>query len=170
MRSRPRRLQTILLALFISILLGGLGLFVARPLLTLLGADAEVLPLGLAYLRITFGGLFTLILVFGINALLRGAGEARLAMVVQFLATAVNVALEPVLIFGLGPFPPLGVAGSAWANVLGFGAGLVLQMAFLLRGRAQISINLRDLRPDLPLMGRIIQIALPSTISLSFLQ
>jgi putative MATE family efflux protein len=159
--------QTILLALAVSLLLGGLGLLVARPTLALLGADAEVLLLGLAYLRVIFVGLFTLILVFAINALLRGAGEARLAMVVQFLTTAVAVASEPVLVFGLGPLPPLGVAGSAWAAVLGFGAGLLLQIAILLRGRARVSINLHDLRPDFPLMGQIIQIALPSTIQMT---
>jgi len=159
--------QTILLGLVVSLALGGLGLAVARPLLALLGADAEVLPLGLAYLRVGFGGIFTLILVFAINAMLRGAGEARLAMQVLFLATATTVVLEPALIFGLGPLPPLGVAGSAWANVLGFGAGLALQVTALLRGRARIRINLRDLRPDFPLMGRIIRIALPSTIQMT---
>ena len=158
--------QTILLASTVSLALGGLGLAVARPLLILLGADAEVLPLGLSYLRVTFGGLFTLVLVFAINAMLRGAGEARLAMAVRFLATAVTVILEPVLIFGLGSLPPLGVAGSSWAFVLGFGAGLALQVVVLLRGRARIGLNLRDLRPDFPLMGRIIRIALPSTVQM----
>jgi putative MATE family efflux protein len=135
--------------------------------LTLLGADAEVLPLGLAYLRIGFGGIFTLILVFAINAMLRGAGEARLAMRVLFLATATTVVLEPALVFGWGPLPPLGVAGSAWANVLGFGAGLVLQVSVLLQGRTHIRIDLRDLQPDFPLMLRIIRIALPSTIQMT---
>ena len=159
--------QTILLGIGVSLLLGGMGVLLARPMLVLLGADAEVLSLGLPYLRITLGGLFTLILVFVINSILRGAGEARLAMIVLFLATAVTVALEPVLIFGWGPFPPLGVAGSAWANVLGFGAGVILQVAILLRGRARIGINMRNLRPDLPLMGHIIRIALPSTVQMT---
>jgi putative MATE family efflux protein len=116
--------QTILLALAVSFLLGGLGPLLARPLLLLLGTEAEVLPLGLSYLRISFGGQFTLILVWVINALLRGAGEARLAMIVRILATVVNVALEPILVFGWGPVPPLGCNGSALATVLGFGAGL----------------------------------------------
>ncbi len=159
--------QTILLGLVVSLVLGGLGLVVAHPLLVLLGADAEVLPLGLSFLRVAFGGMFTLVLVFVINGMLRGAGEARLAMAVRFLSTAVTVALEPVLIFGLGPLPPLGVAGSAWAFVLGFGTGLALQIVILLRGRARISINRRDLRPDLPLMARIVRIALPSTVQLT---
>jgi putative MATE family efflux protein len=159
--------QTILLGLVVSLALGGLGQVLARPLLVLLGADAEVLPLGLAYLRISFAGIFAVILVFVINALLRGAGEARLSMQVLFLATAITVVLEPVLIFGLGPIPALGVAGSAWGSILGFGAGLALQFFILLRGRARIRICLRDLRPDFPLMVRIVSIALPSTVQMT---
>lgn len=159
--------QTILLGLVVSLVLSAVGLVVSRPLLILLGADAEVLPLGLSYLRIAFGGAFTLILVFIINAMLRGAGEARLAMQVLFLSTATTVVLEPMLTFGWGPFPALGVAGSAWGYVLGFGAALVLQVVVLLRGRARIRINLRDLRLDLPLMARIVSIALPSTVQMT---
>ena len=159
--------QTILLGIGASLVLGALGLAVAKPLLTLLGADAEVLPLGLAYLRVAFAGVFTLILSFIINAMLRGAGEARLSMRVLFLSTATTVVLEPALIFGLGPLSPLGVAGSAWAYVLGFGVGLILQVIILLRGRARIRINLRNLRPNLPLMARIIGIALPSTVQMT---
>ena len=159
--------QTILLGLIVSLVLAGVGLIVAKPLLILLGADAEVLPMGLAYLRVSLGGVFTLVLVFIINAMLRGAGEARLAMQVLILSTAVTVVLEPVLIFGWGPLAPLGVAGSAWAFVLGFGVGLALQVVVLLRGRARIRINLYELRPDFPLMGRIIGIALPSTVQMT---
>ena len=155
--------QTILLSISISLVLAVAGFILAHPLLLFLGADAEVLPLALAYLRVTLSGLFALILVFVINSMLRGAGEARLAMTVLFLSTAVTVVLEPTIVFGWGPLPALGVAGSAWAIVLGFGVGLVLQLVILLRGRARISINLHDLRPDFPLMGRIVRIALPST-------
>jgi putative MATE family efflux protein len=159
--------QTILLGLVVSLVLGGLGQVVARPLLIVLGADAEVLSLGLSYLRVSFGGAFAMILVFVINAMLRGAGEARLSMQVLFLATAVTVVLEPLLIFGWGPVPAMGVSGSAWAFILGFGAGLVLQLYILLSRRARISINLRDLRPDFPLMVRIVSIALPSTVQMT---
>lgn len=158
--------QTILLGIFVSLVLTSVGLALARPILVLLGADAEVLPLGLAYLRVSFGGVCTVILVFVINSLLRGAGEARWAMAVLWLATAVNVVVEPLLVFGWGPFPELGVAGSAWANVLGFGSGVLMQFVVLLSGRARIGIDLRDLRPDLPLMGRIVRIALPSTVQM----
>jgi len=159
--------QTILLGVTISLILSVTGMILARPLLVLLGADAEVLPLGLAYLRISFAGIFTLILVFAINAMLRGAGEAGMAMRVLFLTTGVTVVLEPILVRGWGPLPALGVAGSALAFVLGFGAGLALQLGILLSGRARIRIDLHSLRPDLPLMGRIIRISLPSAIQMT---
>ncbi len=159
--------QTILLGLMVSLTLGIGGLALAEPIMRLLGADAQVLPLGMSYLRVAFPGMFAMVLVFVINSILRGAGEAGWAMRVLFLSTAVTVVLEPALIYGFGPLPALGVAGSAWAFVLGFGAGLLLQAVVLLRGRAQISINLDNLRPDFPLMGRIISIALPSTIQMT---
>jgi putative MATE family efflux protein len=159
--------QTILLGLVVSLALGVVGMVLARPLLILLGADDEVLPLGLGYLRVAFGGMFTLILVFVINALLRGAGEARLAMIVLFLCTVVTVFLEPVLVFGWGPFPRMGVTGSAWAYVMGFGAGLALQVTSLVGRKRRIGINLSALRPDFPLMLRIVRIALPSTIQMT---
>jgi putative MATE family efflux protein len=158
--------QTILLGLIMSVLLGGLGLVLARPILVLLGADAEVLPLGMSYLRVTMAGLFTLVLIFITNSLLRGAGEARLAMRVLFVSTLVTVVSEWVLLFGWGPFPTLGVAGSAWGTVLGFGAGVAVQMAILLRGRARLGIDLRNLKPNFPLMLQIIRIALPSTLQM----
>jgi len=167
--------QAILLAIFVSVMLGILGTLVAAPTLRILGADVEVLTMGVSYLRILFGGLFTLVLVFVINSLLRGAGEAGLAFWVLVLSQGLTIILEPFLIFGWGPFPALGVNGSAWAGVLGFGAGVLFQMGILLSGRARIAIpsissrrgSLRDLRPDLPLMWHIIKIALPSTIQMT---
>ena len=155
--------QAVLLAIFVSLVLGALGILVAEPILRILGAEAEVLAMGMSYLRILYGGLFTLVLVFVINSLLRGAGEARLALWVLALSQGLTLVLDPLLIFGWGPFPVLGVSGSAWASVLGFGAGALLQMAILLSGRARIAINVRNLWPDFPLMWHIVKIALPST-------
>lgn len=160
-------MQTILLGLFVSLLLSGMGLAMARPVLVLMGAGEEVFPLGLTYLRVAFGGVFTQILLFVINSIFRGAGEARISMAVLFLTTATTVLSEPLLVFGLGPIPALGVAGSAAAYVLGFGAGLTLQFVVLLRGRARIRIRLSDMRIDFRLMWRIMRIALPSTVQMT---
>jgi putative MATE family efflux protein len=159
--------QTILLGLGASLLLAGLGLTVARPLLLLLGADAEVLPLGLAYLRVTLVGVFSLGFNFVVNSMLRGAGEAQWSMRVLILSTATTVLLEPVLIFGLGPCRALGVVGSAWAFLLGYTAGLVLQVVILVCGWARIRLRLRHLRPHPSVMRQIVRIALPSTVQMT---
>ncbi|MFB0537493.1 MAG: MATE family efflux transporter [Anaerolineae bacterium] len=161
--------QAVLLAALVSLVLGAVGILLAKPVLRVLGADAEVLAMGVSFLRIVFGGLFTLVLVFVINSLLRGAGEAGLALAVLVLSQGLTVVLEPLLIFGWGSFPALGVDGSAWAGVLGFGAGALFQIAILLSGRARIAINsdLHDPWPDLPLMWRIVKIALPSTVQMT---
>jgi putative MATE family efflux protein len=132
-----------------------------------MGASAEVLPLGLTYLRINFLGSFTWVMVWTINPMIRGAGEARLAMWVLVLITAVIVVSEPVLVLGLGPVPKLGIAGSAGAYVLGFGSGLLMQIILLMRGRACIRLRLRHLRPDLPFMGRIVGVALPGAVQMT---
>ena len=144
-----------------------IGLVVARPLLQLMGADVEVMPLGVTYLRITFIGSFTWVLVYVINPMIRGAGEARLAMWVLVLITVVIVISEPVLVLGLGPVPALGIAGSAGAYILGSGCGLLMQLVILVRGRACIGLKLRHLCPDLPLMGRIIGISLPGAVQMT---
>ena len=159
--------QTILLGLILSLLLTVVGLALARPLLQLMGAEAEVMPLGVTYLRITFLGSFAWVLVWVINPMIRGAGEARLAMWVLVLITTVIVVSEPILVLGLGPVPRLGIAGSAGAYVLGFGCGSLVQIVMLVRGRACVGLKLRHLRPDLPLMSRIIGIALPGAVQMT---
>jgi len=85
--------QAVLLAAFVSLVLGAVGILLAEPALRLLGADAEVLAMGVSFLRIVFGGLFTLVLVFVINSLLRGAGEAGLALWVLILSQGLTVIL-----------------------------------------------------------------------------
>ena len=159
--------QAILLGLIISVLLAAVGLAVARPLLMAMGAEAEVLPLGLTYVRITFLGSFTWVLVYVINSMIRGAGDARLAMRIQLVSVAIIVVSEPILVLGLGPIPKLGVAGSAGAYVLGFGSGLLLQLTALARGKTHLRLRLCHLRPNLALMGRVAGIALPSAVQMA---
>jgi putative MATE family efflux protein len=159
--------QTVVLGFFLSMIPSALGVAAAEPLLALMTTDTQVLALGVGYLRVAFAGLFTLVLSLAINAMLRGAGEARLSMRVLLLSTVTTVVLEPVLVFGWGPLPAAGVVGSAWAYVLGYGAGLILQAVILLRGRARIRVGLHHLHPDLPLMAQIVRISLPSTVQMT---
>jgi putative MATE family efflux protein len=160
--------QTILLGLVVSLVLAVVGSSLAPGILTVLGAASpEVMPLAVAYLRITLGGMSTMVLLFVTNALFRGAGEAPVAMRILFLTTGVTVVMEPILVLGLGPVPKLGIAGAAWAFIIGFGSGVIAQLVTLFRGRRKIALSLRALRPDFPMMGRIIRIALPSTVQMT---
>jgi putative MATE family efflux protein len=160
-------LQAVLLALSIAILICVVGFLLAEPILHLLGAEAEVLPLGLVFLRVTFGGLVGFLMVPIVNSLLRGAGEARIALVVRVLSYGLGLLIEPFLIFGWGPFPELGVAGAALALVGSQWLGFLVQLGILVSGRARIRIDLRRIRVDLPLMWHIFRIALPSTVQMT---
>lgn len=160
-------LQAVLLALGLALLLSGIGYAFAEPMLRLLGAEPEVIPEGLVFLRVTFAGLAGFLMVPIVNSLLRGAGEARLALTVRLLAYGLGLLVEPILIFGWGPLPALGVAGAALALVGSQWVGFLLQLGILARGRARIRIDLRKLRIDLPLMFKIFRIALPSTMQMT---
>jgi putative MATE family efflux protein len=155
-------LQAMLLALGTSVLISVAGFLLAEPLLLLLGAEPDVLPLGLIFLRITFAGLTGFLMVPIVNSLLRGAGEARLALIVRVLAYGIGLLAEPALIFGWGPLPAMGVAGAALSLVGSQWLGFLLQLIILLTGRARIRIDLRHPRPDPRLMAHIFRIALPA--------
>jgi putative MATE family efflux protein len=160
-------LQAVLLALGLALLLSAIGYAFSEPMLHLLGAEAEVIPEGLAFLHVTFAGLAGFLMVPIVNSLFRGAGEARKALVVRMLAYGLGLLVEPVLIFGWGPLPPLGVAGAALSLVGSQWVGFSLQLGILFTGRARIRLDLRHLRVDLPLMWKIFRIALPSTIQMT---
>jgi putative MATE family efflux protein len=160
-------LQAVILALGLALLISAVGYALSEPMLHLLGAQPEVMPEGLSFLQVTFAGLAGFLMVPIVNSLLRGAGEARLALIVRVLSYGLGLLVEPILIFGWGPLPSLGVAGAALALVGSQWVGFLLQLGILLTGRARIRINLHQIRVDLPLMAKIFRIALPSTIQMT---
>jgi putative MATE family efflux protein len=158
--------QGILLGLAVSITLGIIGGFLAPTMLKIMGAPADVLATGSTYARIMLGGNATIIMLFLINAIFRGAGDAAIAMRVLWLANSINILLGPCLIFGLGPFPKLGVAGAAIATNIGRGTGALFALSRLLKPGSRIDLHGRHFKLDVALIGRMARIAWSAMIQL----
>jgi MATE family, multidrug efflux pump len=151
--------QSILLGVFASVILGAIGILFGPQLLAAMGADAGVLRTGSTFPRVMIGGSGTVLLLFLINAVFRGAGDAALAMRVLWLANGINIVLGPCFIFGLGPFPELGVVGAAVGTTIGRGCGVLYQLSHLLRADGRIVIRREHLGLDVEVMKAILRIS-----------
>jgi putative MATE family efflux protein len=140
--------QAILLAGLVSLPVSMAGMFWAQDLLRLMGADAWAVEQGYRYTQWMLGGNAVILLLFVINAVFRGAGDAAAAMRVLWVANAINIVLDPILIFGLGPIPALGIEGAAIATNIGRGAGVAMQLWILLRGSEYLRGIVHALRWD----------------------
>jgi putative MATE family efflux protein len=144
--------QAIWLALLASVPFAVAGIVFAQDLLRLMGADAWTLTHGYPYMQWALGGNAVIMLLFTINAIFRGAGDAAAAMRVLWVANALNIVLDPILIFGFGPVPAFGVEGAAIATTIGRSAGVLMQLWILFRGGQ----HLRVLRSQLAWNGAIL--------------
>jgi putative MATE family efflux protein len=152
--------QAVLLGVGIAAVVGSLGFIFARDLLRIMGASPEVIATGSGYTRAIYGGSGTVLLLFLINGVFRGAGDAALAMRVLWTANWINILLNPLLIFGLGPFPRLGVAGSGIGTTIGRGCGVLLQLWFLSSGRSRVVVPWYKIRLIPALMLRLVRLSL----------
>ena len=137
--------QAIALGLAVSISLGALGAVFAPDLLRIMGAGPDVLATGTGFARIMLGGSASVFMLFVINAAFRGAGDAAVAMRVLWFANALNIVLGPLFIFGVGPFPEMGVAGAAVATTIGRSAGVIFAAVCLWRGAGHIAVRRKHL-------------------------
>ena len=156
--------QAIALGVAVSALVGVPGALLAGTLLGLMGAPAAVAATGSGYAAVMFGSSLTVVLLFMINAAFRGAGDAALAMRTLWLANGVNLLLDPCLIFGLGPFPEMGLVGAAWGNAIGRGVGVVYQVAVLLRGRGALRLGGVPLGLRLDVIGQLLRLSVGGTL------
>ena len=151
--------QAIILGLSISgLILAGCLPFAPR-LLALMGANAGILHVGSTYCRIMLSGSGVIAMLFLINAIFRGAGDAAVAMRVLWLANFINLCLDPCLILGLGPFPRLGVTGAAIATTTGRSIGVLFQFYLLWKGSGRIKILREHVRVNLKVMANILRLA-----------
>jgi putative MATE family efflux protein len=151
--------QAIAVGALVALPAGALGVLFPRALLSLMGAPFSVVETGWSYTAWLIGGNATILLLFLINAIFRGAGDASLAMRSLWVANAVNLVLDPCLIFGLGPFPELGVTGAAIGTTLGRGVGVAYQLRALARAQGTIRIERRHLRLDGDVMLRLLRLS-----------
>lgn len=151
--------QIIALGVIVSAVLGVCGALLAPRLLMLMGAQPEVVAHGVNYTRVMLGGNIVVMMLFLINAIFRGAGDAAIAMRVLWLANLINILLGPCLILGLGPFPKLGVVGAAIATTIGRGTGALYAFSRLVRGSGRIGVARRHLQLDLALMWRVLRLS-----------
>lgn len=152
-------IQAILLGLLISTIVAVVGFIYAPGILRILGGSDSVVRTGTNYTRIIVSGSVTVFLLFLINSVFRGAGDAALAMRVLWVANLVNICLNPFLIFGWGPFPELGVAGSAVGTTIGRGTGVLMQLWILFGGKGRIVVRRELIRVNLPVMATMLRLS-----------
>lgn len=138
--------QAIWLGGFISILIAVAGVYFADDILWILGKDEEVVRVGTGYTRLLFGSNIVIVLLFVLNGVFRGAGDASLAMKSLWIANGLNIILDPLLIFGIGFFPELGLFGAAVATTIGRGTGVLFQLYILFNGKSILRMTLKSFR------------------------
>jgi putative MATE family efflux protein len=151
--------QSIILGIALSVVIGVAGVTLAPTLLALMGGSPGVIEHGTTFMRVMFAGNVSIILLFVVNAIFRGAGDAAVAMRVLGLANLINILLGPCLIFGVGPFPELGVTGAAVATTIGRTVGALFALWLLFKPGGQVTVGSRHLRLDPDLMKRVVRLS-----------
>ncbi len=151
--------QSILAGVFGAVPVSLCGVLLAPSLLRWMGGTPAIVD-GYAYTAILFAGSVTIFLLFLNNAIFRGAGDATVAMRALWFANLINIALDPLLIFGLGPFPELGLAGAAVATTIGRGTGVVYQLTVLWRGTGRLKLDRNAMRLNVNVLRRLLSVSM----------
>ena len=158
-------LQSLLLSGLLILVMSVAGYVYAEEILQVMGAEPEAIAMGINYTRIMLGGCLVVVLLFLINGIFRGAGNASVAMRSLWLGNACNIILCPLLINGYGPFPELGITGAAIATVSGRGAGVLYQLIILFFGKNEmLPVRKAKWVPHWNVLKSLSEIATPATI------
>ncbi len=152
-------LQAIYMAVVIALLIGIPGAIYADDILRLMGGSETLIRDNVGYTRIMFASNLFIMLLFLLNGIFRGAGDASLAMRALWIANIINIILDPLFIFGIGPFPELGVQGAAVATTIGRGLGVAFQLYILTGAHSRVKLYVKDLRVDWDIIKRLGRIA-----------
>lgn len=152
-------MQSIYIGVTMSVILGVMGFFFATEILQLMGANDAIISTGVNYTRWMFGGNISIMLLFLINGIFRGAGNASIAMRALILSNGLNIILDPILIFGWGPIPSLGVEGAAIATTIGRSTGVLYQLYHLTRGDGLIRLDTKSLVVDWKIIWQLIKVS-----------
>ena len=152
--------QVIFLGVFISVLISAIGIIYPKEILGLMGGEPSLIEEGYGYTQILLGGNITVVLLFLINAIFRGAGNASIAMWTLILSNGLNIILDPIFIFGFGPIPGYGVEGAAIATTIGRGTAVVAQILILFYGAGKIKLVLKDLVIRTSILINIIKVSI----------
>lgn len=149
-------LQAIILAIFVALIFGVIGIIFAGDILALMGAKSDVVAEGTSFTRTMLGGSVVVVLIFVINGVFRGAGDAAMAMRSLWLASLTNIILCPIFIHYFG------LVGAAWATVIARGVGVCYQLVHLFAGKTMLRLNADGLKIDVSIIRSLVEIALPA--------
>ncbi|MDO6602669.1 MATE family efflux transporter [Arenibacter palladensis] len=157
--ARESAVQVIILGITVAIITGIFGAMYSKEILGLMGGSSELIQEGHGYTQLMIGGNITILLLFLINAIFRGAGDASVAMWILVLSNGLNIILDPIFIFGWGPIPEYGVMGAAIATNIGRGTAVLFQLIILFFGWSKIKIGISDIVIRLKVMTNIIKVS-----------
>ena len=152
-------MQSILIGITICIIIAIFFYFKAGDILRFMGGSEELIKVGTGYTRILLAGSSTMFFLFLLNSIFRGAGNAAIAMRTLWIANGINIVLDPLLIFGIGPFPEMGVTGAAVATTIGRGIGVCYQVYHLVNGKSLVHLKLRHLTAVWVIIWRLIRVS-----------
>ncbi len=152
-------MQSILIGILICLIIAVVFYFKAGDILEFMGGSPDLIRIGTGYTRILLTGSSTMFFLYLLNAVFRGAGNAAIAMRTLWIANGINIILDPFLIFGLGPFPEMGVAGAAIATTIGRGVGVAYQVYHLVNGKSLVHLKLRHLKFAWDIIWKLLKVS-----------
>jgi putative MATE family efflux protein len=155
--------QALIVGILLSILITAVGVFFSTDLLRMMGASEELIEKNSGYTSWMLSGNITIMMLFLINGVFRGAGDASIAMRSLWLANTLNIALDPIFIFGFGPIPGYGVEGAAIATNIGRGVGVLYQLYHLRKGSGLIKLHIGNLVVQWNIIVRLIKVSAGGT-------